>query len=434
MMNVLQLQDSLRGLSESQLVSEMQSPSGNVPQFLVLSEMTRRKKVRDDYSKRMSDQSKTVAEDAIVGAGVPQGGIAAMAQSMAPRTDMAMNTGAAPMGMAAGPTPPAPDAELQGMRDGGLIRFQQGGQVGDKTVIYYGKQYRISPDGQITGVDTGRSITDERERAAIAAMQNPETAMIPQGVRPITGDEISEGVEPGGFNTMLYEGIMGSPAIAEEADSMLEGGQIDQRQYDALTRGSVGAKKNAIRSIVNDAPMDTYGSPALPKDGPVIAGPSGAPVEGAPSLEEGPNIVPPPAIEMAEEDPEAPPNPLLSGVLAYDKEAGVEGAKPTAAPAAAPAGGGGGASGGYSSYEQYIQSQLDALTKDKEREKWMAVALAGAQLMSSDNPTFGGAVGEAFQTGLGYFGQSQRDVRDREMELMGIKYNVANARAKAAKG
>ena len=51
-MNIIDIQDSLKDFSENQLIKEMQMPSGNAPQFLVLSEIQRRKRVRDDFSNR----------------------------------------------------------------------------------------------------------------------------------------------------------------------------------------------------------------------------------------------------------------------------------------------------------------------------------------------------------------------------------------------
>lgn len=113
-MNVLEVQDALKDFSQEQLVKEMQMPSGQAPQFLVLSELNRRQRMKQDFEARQSQQQPTVAEKLIAAAGAPQGGIGAMAQSMAPQTDMAMNTGIAQMqepmsgeamGMSAGGTP-----------------------------------------------------------------------------------------------------------------------------------------------------------------------------------------------------------------------------------------------------------------------------------------------------------------------------------------
>ena len=111
-MNMLDIQDKLKGLSEQQLVQEMQMPSGSAPQFLVLSEITRRKRMRD--SMQQQPDNTTVAQEAVAAAGVPQGGIADMAMALAPKTDMTQNTGAAP---------------VQGMYGGGYVQKMQSGKL-----------------------------------------------------------------------------------------------------------------------------------------------------------------------------------------------------------------------------------------------------------------------------------------------------------------
>jgi len=108
-MNIIDIQDQLKNFSEDQLINEMQMPSGNAPQFLVLSEIQRRKRVRDDFSKRQAAQQPTVAEEAIAAAGVPQSGIAGMSEAMAPKSTMVQNAVGSAM----------PEA----MRSGGLVQF-----------------------------------------------------------------------------------------------------------------------------------------------------------------------------------------------------------------------------------------------------------------------------------------------------------------------
>ena len=93
-MNIVKLQDQLKNFSQDQLVREMQAPSGNAPQFLVLGEIMRRKRMQDDFTaQNAKDDEGTVAQEAVAAAGVPQGGIADMARALAPSTDMAQNTG-----------------------------------------------------------------------------------------------------------------------------------------------------------------------------------------------------------------------------------------------------------------------------------------------------------------------------------------------------
>lgn len=90
-MNLFQLQERLKNYSQDQLVNEMQNPTGSAPQYLVLSELQRRKRMMTEEQAQMP-QEPSVAEEAVAAAGVPQGGLAQMAQAMAPETDMAQNT------------------------------------------------------------------------------------------------------------------------------------------------------------------------------------------------------------------------------------------------------------------------------------------------------------------------------------------------------
>lgn len=116
-MNLFELQERLKDFSKDQLVKEMQAPSGMAPQYLVLSELQRRGRMEQAFANEQNKQGpqSTVAEEAVAAAGVPQGGLAQMAQAMAPRTDVTQNTGAAP---------------VQGMAEGGVVRMQPGGLAG----------------------------------------------------------------------------------------------------------------------------------------------------------------------------------------------------------------------------------------------------------------------------------------------------------------
>lgn len=128
MMNMLDLQDKLKNLSEDQLVGQMRTPSGEVPQFLVLGEIDRRKRMRNDAQRQQGTTQSTVAQDVVTAAGVPQAGIAGMAQAMAPKTDMSQNTGI----MSAAQAPEAPQGMStapQMMAGGGLVKMAEGGRV-----------------------------------------------------------------------------------------------------------------------------------------------------------------------------------------------------------------------------------------------------------------------------------------------------------------
>jgi len=84
MMNVLEIQNDLKNFSEEQLIKEMQQPSGSAPQFLILSELNRRKRVKGEFEARQAKNMPTVAEEAVSAAGVPQAGMLGMSEAMAP--------------------------------------------------------------------------------------------------------------------------------------------------------------------------------------------------------------------------------------------------------------------------------------------------------------------------------------------------------------
>ena len=126
MLNMLDTQDKLKNFSEEQLVKEMQMPSGSAPQFMVLSEIERRKRMRSDAQRQEGLMQPTVAQEAVSAAGVPQQGIAQVAQSLAPKTDMTQNTGVS--NMQASKLPGQPN-QPQRMADGGIMRLAPGGFV-----------------------------------------------------------------------------------------------------------------------------------------------------------------------------------------------------------------------------------------------------------------------------------------------------------------
>ena len=97
MLDVLEVQDQLKNFSQEQLLREMQMPTGNVPQFLVLSELNRRRTMSQDLAKRQSADQPTVKEEVVASSGMPMEKVSMMAQQMAPKTSMTENTGIASM-------------------------------------------------------------------------------------------------------------------------------------------------------------------------------------------------------------------------------------------------------------------------------------------------------------------------------------------------
>ena len=91
-MNIIKIQDQLKNVPDSTLVGYVQNPTGQVPTYLALSELQRRKEMRANYQAQKPEQ-KTVAEDLVQESepgvmGLPQG--KAMQQAMQPPPEMPM--------------------------------------------------------------------------------------------------------------------------------------------------------------------------------------------------------------------------------------------------------------------------------------------------------------------------------------------------------
>lgn len=130
-MNIIDLQERLKDLPENALMQEMQTPTGTAPQFLVLSELKRRKRMRDDYQRQEAQGMQTVAEEAITAAGMPQEGIMGLAQGMAPRSAIAQDTGVNDMMQQDSVRAPQPEQPMM-MAGGGIVRRMQDGGFTDR--------------------------------------------------------------------------------------------------------------------------------------------------------------------------------------------------------------------------------------------------------------------------------------------------------------
>lgn len=132
-MNILEIEDMVKGLPDQALQREAKMPSGQVPQFLVVSEIQRRSDMRKRFQER---QPQGTVKDQIV-----QQGIAAMsppspemqaAMMSMPQQQAAMAGVPAPM-PAPMPQPMPPEMPMQqppmGMYDGGVVEMSNGGMT-----------------------------------------------------------------------------------------------------------------------------------------------------------------------------------------------------------------------------------------------------------------------------------------------------------------
>lgn len=121
-MNIIQLQDRLKGMPTEVIIQNLQSPTGAVPTYLLAGELSRRQKMEAEAAAEMP--SDTVTEQ-LVEESMPQQNLGAMApQSMAPQPVPPEQAMAAP-GVAGLPAPNVG----QNYAGGGIVSFADGGGV-----------------------------------------------------------------------------------------------------------------------------------------------------------------------------------------------------------------------------------------------------------------------------------------------------------------
>jgi hypothetical protein len=550
-MNIIDLQDKLKNLSQQQLIQEMQMPTGQMPQFLVLSELTRRKKMEDSFAIEQGRDQSTVAQDAVSAAGMPAEFARQMAGAMAPQTDMVGNTGAMPRQSAMPP---------QRMAGGGIVALQDGGGPirAPRLVVRNGRQMLEMPDGslvslsrsQLAGLDreldptppaptvnlsdmAGPSISDVLDvtvpqsdqravqaqpsraqvgmpdlrpvsappvtfadiadmgapesisglppvpgsdslvvgretpalqpaladiganvtpsrlspnrmmetadardsRAAIAAYAPSLFGPVPTGegqmfdpfnspflpTTPVAGPNAPmAGTDLRGLGTIIAETLSGVDPKAT-ADRLLESGQINQEQYNRYIFGSSGERNRIVREalgyaeprvappVVAPPATDTALDPE--RRAPVVPGQTtGAPLEmPAGGAEE---LLPPTVDPAPPGPPRTPSGGGIAGIAAQGAGIAAQGA------------------GAPSDYEQEMLNMLQSREKRATQDKWLALAQAGLSLMSSKNPTFGGALGEAGATGLGALREGQSTAEADRVALLGQIEQSRMGRAK----
>ena len=138
-MNIVKLQNELKGVPDEALIGYVQNPTGQVPTYLALSELQRRKAMRDKYQQQKTPE-KTVAENLV--------------QESQPQPQ------AMPQGVAGLPVPDHMFEE-KSMASGGIVAFDDGGEVKhyaglDGSYVYgsdapYNPYTSTAPDQDIAG-------------------------------------------------------------------------------------------------------------------------------------------------------------------------------------------------------------------------------------------------------------------------------------------
>ena len=171
-MNIIQVQDRLKGVTDDALIQYVENPTGEVPTYLALGEIGRREDIRKQYQASQAEQpQKTVAEEMVAKLSTPTG-IGALTQGMAPQmapeevmstSESISETGIAPL-----PT----QNMTQEFARGGIVGYARGGGILD-TIKKYGRKI-LNPVGKpnpntVDTVPTARGFLNRNPKKSIAA-------------------------------------------------------------------------------------------------------------------------------------------------------------------------------------------------------------------------------------------------------------------------
>jgi len=148
-MNILEIEDMIKGLPDQALQEEAQAPSGQVPQFLVVSEIQRRTDMRKRFQSQQQQPQNTVSDQIV------QEGIAAIAPQQMPQQM------------------PSQQMMPQQMASGGIVEMADMGRVPYRSVVpnvdmgrfydMYGPQPLKRPPLDFVGAFGNRNQEEEEE-------------------------------------------------------------------------------------------------------------------------------------------------------------------------------------------------------------------------------------------------------------------------------
>jgi hypothetical protein len=249
-MNIIDIQDQLKNFSEQQLISEMQMPTGSAPQFLVLSEIKRRKRVRDDFMKREAANQPTVAQEAVAAAGVPKSGIMGMSEAMAPHAAVAEGGIGSIMPQSMRPqTMPAPTDDAIPMAEGGVIKANIG--------MFFRPDGTPTEEGiaALIGQESGGNPMARGSKDELGLTQiRPGTAIMPgYGVQSMF-PEISSLIGPGKkYDTNKMSVADAVQKAYEDNKELVDSGLIDPERSTSFSRDYLTAMSKEFPGDPNRA-------------------------------------------------------------------------------------------------------------------------------------------------------------------------------------
>jgi hypothetical protein len=420
-MNLIQLSERLKDVKDSVLLQEVQNPSGAYPAYLIVTEMGRRKRMRDQAAQEAP--STTVTEDlarptreqlmAAMARRQAEQAQAMMAQPMTDPMSLIQNQAQrlnAPGIMAAPQASQALAAQdVMGaqptvrMASGGAVAFARGGD------IHYDDRGAVRFQNQGMVPRYGMRFEDLPEPSVRYASTLPDILgnLFSRGgerIDPVTGDPISFG-----------EFKRRQEAEAAQAALPAAMSMIPAAPAMATARNAPTASRTAEAA---PAAAPAVASPAVAA--PRVAAPASFPMPGLGKIDPAPKYEPfvnPNAGEMQR---------ALQRIVGHQDLSEGERAGERAA--------------GMARYQEENPFRLGFLEQDiAKRQQALegrrgsnvneALMQAGLGIMGSKSPRFLQAVGEGGNAGLNAYRQGLKDIREGERDLTQSRVAFANAQS-----
>jgi hypothetical protein len=153
-MNLIQISEQLKDVPDQFLVGEIQNPTGSYPAYLVVSELTRRKRMREGALKE--EPQTTVSEDLMGITAAPEAAESTLGSARQQMAQMPPQMAPQMPAQLAGQMPQMP----QMMAGGGLVAFERGGPIRAFDGMFTGDYTQQSTlgDGMFTGTPLGEDV------------------------------------------------------------------------------------------------------------------------------------------------------------------------------------------------------------------------------------------------------------------------------------
>lgn len=374
-MNLLQLQNALKNYSDEQLMNEMVQPSGMTPQYLVMTEMQRRKQMRDEYAAQ-PQPSTSIADEMTQEA---QMGLASLQQQSMGQNVPSMSE--LPMGQNVPP-----------------VGFADGGLVGSDPLGLLNRKYQIMQDETLSDYQKSRLIrqldnpgqpdfspdafvdADPLTAFGGAGPEQPNAGLIPSSDRPIPI----------------------STAIGSAAKSVWDWARPEYKMGEKIRQHEMSSEQ------LRDADYHDF---ELPYSATAEASPTGAPHSPTPAggggstgggAGTGGGIG---SMSFTDLLAEAYNMPYSKGVAEQ-----------------------------YQGLASTLEGMREGVAKQAEQDKWMSLAQAGMAMASGESPYFATNVGRGGMVGLEAMGKARSEAAKREMDMLGVDANIIAANDAAARG